>query len=89
MSPANFTPIEGKPGWSRAVVPGDCFAIEELAKTLDTERRDNIYFVCGLLPNDEQHFLYRVETHDPLEIVRAFEVGDRPGVPTARIRIRR
>ena len=75
MPSPEFIPIGDKPGWSRADVAGDSHAVEELAKTLNAKRPAHTYFVCGFLPDDAQHFLYCVETRDPLDIVRAFQVG--------------
>jgi hypothetical protein len=75
MPSPKFILIEDKPGWSRANVDGDSDSIEELAKTLNAKRPAHTYFVCGLLPDDAQHLLYRVETNDPLGIVSAFQVG--------------
>ena len=46
-----------------------------LARSLNEERSAHTYFVCGARPGDGPHRLYRVETRDPLDIVRAFQVG--------------
>lgn len=75
MPSPEFIAIEDKPGWSRAEVVGDSYAIEETAKTLNAKRPAHTYFVCGRLSDESQHVLYRVETRDPLTIISAFQVG--------------
>jgi hypothetical protein len=71
-----FIQLNNKPGWSRAPerVDDPC-ALEEIAKDFNRKRGPHTYHVCGLLTGDSQHWLYRVETGDPIEIVRTFEVG--------------
>jgi hypothetical protein len=75
MSTPKFTPIKGNPGWSYSDADGDSYAVEEFAKTLNMRRPDHTYFVCGMLPDDTRHGLYRIETRDTIEIIRAFQVG--------------
>lgn len=76
MPSPTFTAINERPGWSRASnVSDDWDVIEEMAKTLNSTRPARTYFVCGRLQGDSQHFLYRVEIGDPIEIIKAFQVG--------------
>jgi hypothetical protein len=75
MPMPRFTAVPDQPGWSRADVDGDSYALEEVARKLNEQRPTDTYFVCGALPCDDFHSLYRVETRDPLDIVRAFQVG--------------
>lgn len=75
MQMPKFHSIEDRPGWQRADGCGDSEAVEELAMRLNASRPAHTYFVCGFLPDDSQHMLYRIETRDPLDIVREFEVG--------------
>ena len=75
MPEPDFSPVRCRPGWSRADAAGDGDALEELAKTLNDTRPADTYFVCGLLPDDTQLHLYRIETRDPLDIIKACEVG--------------
>lgn len=75
MHSLSFTSIKTKPSWSRAEIAGDSCAAEELAITLNSTRPARTYFVCGLLPDDSRYHMYRIETLDPLDIVRDFQVG--------------
>ena len=75
MHSLNYTSIKEKPGWGRAEIAGDSCTVEELAIMLNSTRPARTYFVCGLLPDDSRYYLYRIETLDPLDIVRAFQVG--------------
>ena len=70
-----FETIEGQPGWFRAKGGSDVYEIEELARRLNSSRPPHTYFVCGFLSDDQQHMLYRIETRNPLDILREFEVG--------------
>ena len=75
MPSPKFIPVEGMPGWSRAGISGDLPRIEDLARSLNANRPPHTYFVCGLLPDDAQVLLYRIQGSNPLDIVRVFQVG--------------
>lgn len=88
-----FLRVEKRPNWSRVLKDGDDEELIELARELNGERCEGVYYVYALLPDDNKweertvngvvvQFgrdvatrLYRVETNDPLEIVRACNVG--------------
>jgi hypothetical protein len=75
MPKPEFRPVNGKPGWYRANVGSDYLKVEAMAKELNRSRLAHTYFVCGLREEDSPHMLYRVETSNPLEIVKEFKVG--------------
>jgi hypothetical protein len=75
MPTPKFTAVEDKPGWSRADIVVDSYAAQEMARTLNAKRPAHTCFVCGALPDDGPHSLYRIETRDPLDITRDFQVG--------------
>ena len=76
-----FEAVEGRSGWYRA--EGICDSLNivdsqkmvDLAKRLNESRPAQTYFVCGSLNDDRGLILYRIETRNPLDIVREFEVG--------------
>jgi hypothetical protein len=80
-----FEAIEGRPGWYRADRGCDSLNIVELSKLIELTKRLNesrpahTYFVCGSLADDRGYILYRIETHNPLDVVRGFEVGSHQG----------
>jgi len=75
MNSPKFVALKDKPGWARSELAEDRHAIEDRAKSLNLNRPPGTYFVCGHLADDNRHHLYRIETGDALEIVRAFRVG--------------
>ena len=75
MPELEFSVVNAERAWYRASAGNDYLKVEEMAKELNRSRPTNTYFVCGLRQDDSTHMLYRIETSDPLEIVREFEVG--------------
>jgi hypothetical protein len=75
MPAPHFVLMKDRPGWSRAALDEEWDVLEGLAKTLNDTRPSQTYFICGALPDDTRHVLYRIETDDPLEIIKACEVG--------------
>jgi hypothetical protein len=75
VSQPKFSPVPDKPGWHRANLGNDSSKIETMAKERNQSRPAHTYYVCGLRNDDSPHALYRIETADPLEIVKGFKVG--------------
>jgi hypothetical protein len=75
MPQPHFSPIADRPGWFVSDTNGDYDSFMELAKRLNEARPPHTYFVCGMLPYARSPKLYRITTHDPLDVIREFEVG--------------
>jgi hypothetical protein len=71
-----FTPHPEREGWFVCEAEGDLIELEKQALDINDRRKARGYFaICGCLPGDEQHRLYLVPEHDPVQVARDFEVG--------------
>ncbi len=72
----SFTPHPEREGWFVSQTEGDSTELEKQALGINDRLQVRGYFtICGWLPGDEQHQLYLVPDHDPVQVARDFEVG--------------
>ena len=72
----SFAPHPQRADWFVARMEGDPTELESTALAINDDHKAKGYVaVCGCLPDDEQHRLYLVPDHDPVQVARQFEVG--------------
>ena len=71
----SFTPHLERESWFVSQTEGGCTELENQALGINDRRKAGYFAICGCLPGDEQHRLYLVPDHDPVQVARDFEVG--------------